>query len=122
LEDFGSLLQPSLTIIPSHVKRDANKVADCLENEGVATMIEQIHWNAQTSPRSELSDRCQDLGWGDTIIEEEFPELLREILHMASQDALLPEGYDISSATARDRDPGKEEGAQGWSAMCNEGA
>jgi ribonuclease HI len=66
LEDFGSLLRPSLTIIPSHVKRDANKVADFLENEGVATMTELIHWNAQTSPRSELSDRCQDLARMDS--------------------------------------------------------
>jgi ribonuclease HI len=33
LEDFGTLLRPSLTIIPSHVKRDAKKVADFLENE-----------------------------------------------------------------------------------------
>jgi hypothetical protein len=64
--DFGSLLQPSLTIILSHVKRDENKVADCLENEGVAIMIELIHWNAQTSPRSELSDQCQDLAKMDS--------------------------------------------------------
>jgi len=56
LEDFGSLLWPSLTIIPSHVKKDTKKVVDFLENEGVATMIEKIHWNAQTSPCSELSE------------------------------------------------------------------
>jgi hypothetical protein len=32
------------------MKSDANKVADFLENEGVATMIEKIDWNAQNSP------------------------------------------------------------------------
>jgi ribonuclease HI len=43
LEDFVSLVWPYLTIIPSHVKRDTNKVVNCLENEGVATLIEEIH-------------------------------------------------------------------------------
>jgi ribonuclease HI len=43
LEDFDSLLLPNITIIPSNVKRNANKVAYCLANEGVATMIEKIH-------------------------------------------------------------------------------
>jgi hypothetical protein len=43
LEDFGSLLQPNITIIPSHVKREENKVVDCLENEGVASTTELIH-------------------------------------------------------------------------------
>jgi ribonuclease HI len=28
LEDFKSLLQPNLTLIPSHVKREANKIVD----------------------------------------------------------------------------------------------
>jgi ribonuclease HI len=42
LEDFRSLLHPSLTIIPSHMKREANKVADCLANEGVATKKPQM--------------------------------------------------------------------------------
>jgi hypothetical protein len=55
LEEFGSLLQPNITIIPSHVKREANKVVDCLENEGVASTMELIHWNAQTSPYFKIS-------------------------------------------------------------------
>jgi ribonuclease HI len=46
LEDFGSLLRPNLTIIPSHVKREENRVPDFLANEGVATMTELIHWSA----------------------------------------------------------------------------
>jgi hypothetical protein len=46
-------------------------------------------------------------------VEEEFPE---ELLHMASQDATLSAGYDPSRATAREEDPGKKVGAQGWSA------
>jgi hypothetical protein len=47
------------------------------------------------------------------FVEEEFSE---ELLHMASQDATLSAGYDPSRATVREGDPGKEEGAQGWSA------
>jgi len=50
LEEFGSLLQPNITIIPSHVKREVNKVVDSLENEGVASTMELIQWNAQTFP------------------------------------------------------------------------
>lgn len=73
MEEFGSLLWPSLTIFPSHVKRDANIVADCLENEGVATMTEMIHLNAQTSPRFELSYRCQDLARLDYLIPNGVP-------------------------------------------------
>ena len=61
LEEFGSLLQPNITIIPSHVKREANKVVDYLQNEGVASTTKLIHWNAKTSPRSELLDQCLDL-------------------------------------------------------------
>lgn len=44
------------------------------------------------------------------IVEEEFS---KEFLHMASQDAPLLQGYDLSSVAAKDEDPGKEEGAQG---------
>jgi hypothetical protein len=40
-----------------------------------------------------------------------------EFLHMASQDAPLLEGYDLSSITAKDEDLGKEEGAHGSCAM-----
>jgi ribonuclease HI len=67
LEDFGSLLCPNLTIIPSHVKREANKVADCLENEGVTTKMEHIYWEAQTSACTDLSNRCQALANGDLL-------------------------------------------------------
>jgi ribonuclease HI len=50
LEDFRSLLQPHLTLIPSHVKRDANKIADCLANEGVDSKEEMIQLDARISP------------------------------------------------------------------------
>jgi hypothetical protein len=65
LEDFGAFLCPNLMIIPSHVKRDANKVADCLANEGVNTETEQIHWQAQISDFNDLSKRCQELAHRD---------------------------------------------------------
>jgi hypothetical protein len=42
LEDFKSLLQPHLALIPSHMKRDANKIADYLANEGVDSKEELI--------------------------------------------------------------------------------
>jgi hypothetical protein len=36
LEVFHSLLRPNLTLIPSHVRREAKKLADKLENEGLS--------------------------------------------------------------------------------------
>jgi ribonuclease HI len=61
LEDFRSLLQPHLTLIPSHVKRDANKIADFLANEGVDSKEEQIQLDARISPPPRLMTRCLDL-------------------------------------------------------------
>jgi len=67
LEDLGSLLSPNLTIIPSHVKREANKVPDFLENEGVDTKMEHIHWKAQNSPCMDLLKRFRDLANRDLL-------------------------------------------------------
>lgn len=61
LEEFGSLLRTNLNIIPSHVKREANRVADCLANEGVAKDTEHIYWEAHISGSSDISDRCHAL-------------------------------------------------------------
>jgi hypothetical protein len=52
LEEFNTLLQPTLTLIPSHVKREANKVADHLANEGVISKEEKIQIDAQISQHS----------------------------------------------------------------------
>jgi hypothetical protein len=73
LEEFGALLRPNLSIIPSHVKRDANSVADCLENEGVTTERESIYWETHIS-KAQISQpgvkTCQqglpNPGWGAT--------------------------------------------------------
>jgi len=61
LEDFSSLLQPHLTLIPSHVKRDANKIADFLANEGVDSKEEQIQLDARISPPPRLMIRYIDI-------------------------------------------------------------
>jgi hypothetical protein len=91
LEEFGSLLQPNITLIPSHVKREANKVVDCLENEGVASTMELIQWNAQTSPRSKLSDRCLDLARNDYPIPDGVPRC-------AGRPRSLPQTHAINMA------------------------
>jgi ribonuclease HI len=77
LEDFGAIVHPNLTIIPSHVKREANKVADHLANAGVETKSELIHWQANLSDDTDLSRRCRDL---------------------ASRDALAPDGVTRRAA------------------------
>jgi ribonuclease HI len=66
LEDFGALIHLNLTLIPSHVKREANKVADHLANTGVDTKSELIHWQAHLSNDTDLSRRCRDLANRDS--------------------------------------------------------
>jgi ribonuclease HI len=66
LEDFKSLLGHNISVIPSHVKREANAVADYLANEGVQREKEQIIWEARSTESSVLYNRCQRPGWGDT--------------------------------------------------------
>jgi len=61
LEDFGSLLRTNLSITPSHVKREANKVEYCLTNEGATMETEDFCWEAHTSEDLDISDRCQTL-------------------------------------------------------------
>jgi ribonuclease HI len=39
LEDFGEFIHPNLILIPSHIKRDANKVADYLANSGIDSKV-----------------------------------------------------------------------------------
>jgi hypothetical protein len=48
LEDFKGILRNNINIIPSHVKREANRVADYLANEGVHRETKQIIWDARS--------------------------------------------------------------------------
>jgi ribonuclease HI len=89
LEDFGALHSPNLTIIPSHVKREANKVADCLENEGVTTEMECIYWEAQTSAGTDLSTHCQALANRDLPTPDGVP-------HCAARPRGLEPGWAIN--------------------------
>jgi ribonuclease HI len=50
LEDFNHLLQPQLNITTSHVRREANKVADCLANVAVEREMEHFCWEAHIPP------------------------------------------------------------------------
>jgi hypothetical protein len=65
LEDFIQLLQPHLSIITSHVKRDANKVADFLPNEAVERGVEHFCWEAHISADPKIFTRCQTLATRD---------------------------------------------------------
>jgi len=55
LEDFKGILGNNINIIPSHLKREANRVADYLANEGVHRETEQIIWDARSSEASDIS-------------------------------------------------------------------
>jgi ribonuclease HI len=59
LEDFKGILGNNINIIPSHVKREANGMADYLENEAVQRGTEQIIRDARTSEVSDISQQCQ---------------------------------------------------------------
>jgi ribonuclease HI len=59
LEDFKGLLGHNISIIPSHVKREANGVVDYLANEGVQRETEQIIWDARSTRAFDLSNHCQ---------------------------------------------------------------
>jgi len=61
LEDFGDLTNSNLILIPSHVKQEANKVADHLANIGIDEKEDLLHWQAQVSKETDLSRRCRDL-------------------------------------------------------------
>ena len=65
LAEFSHHLQPHLTITTSHVKRDANRVADRLANEAVAQEEEHINWEGPGSPAPEILTRCQALARND---------------------------------------------------------
>jgi len=65
IEEFGALIHPRLTIVPSYVKRDENKVADCLANVGVDTKSELIHWQANFSECTKLSRRSNEISSRD---------------------------------------------------------
>jgi ribonuclease HI len=65
LADFSHHLQPHLSITTSHMKREANKVADRLANEAVETGEERFCWDGQGSPASEILTWCQALANSD---------------------------------------------------------
>jgi ribonuclease HI len=87
LTDLTKHLQPHLSIITSHVKREANKVADQLANVAVDTGEERLSWEGHDSHDSEVFVRC---------------------LHLATKDLHSPDGV-----TARQKRPRGSESGQG---------
>jgi ribonuclease HI len=86
LADFTLHLQPHYSIITSHVKREANKVADHLANEAVDTGEECLCWEGHDSPVSEVLARCQGL---------------------ANKDLHSPDGVTGRMTRPRGREPGR---------------
>jgi ribonuclease HI len=84
LEDFGDLTNSNLTLIPSHVKREANKVADHLENTTIDAKAELIYWQAHVSEETDLSRCCRDLACRD------FPALDRVTRSSMATGGLAP--------------------------------
>jgi hypothetical protein len=65
LYSFQAILRPSLTIITSHVKRDANKVADKLANAGVDLTRQITLTIPGRSQSSTIWTQCQELAQRD---------------------------------------------------------
>jgi hypothetical protein len=52
LNDFQSLLLPSLTLITSHIRREANQVTENMANEGASSQMGAIFINEEHHPDS----------------------------------------------------------------------
>jgi ribonuclease HI len=65
LEDLSQLLQPQISIITAHVRREANKVADCLANVAVERELEHLYWEPPFPPDPEIFHRCHTLATED---------------------------------------------------------
>jgi ribonuclease HI len=65
LETLHTLLHPSLTLIPSHVRREENKVVDKLANEGVSSQAEDILIEAHQLPTPLLLLHCMEIALRD---------------------------------------------------------
>jgi ribonuclease HI len=65
LEDFKDCINPHIILIPSLVRREANKVADHLANKGIDAKADLIHWQANSSAETELYYQCRDLASRD---------------------------------------------------------
>jgi ribonuclease HI len=66
LEDFKDLINPNLILIPSHVRREANKVADHLANKGIDAKADLIYWQAN------YLQRLNSLTSAETLLAETF--------------------------------------------------
>jgi ribonuclease HI len=67
LNSLKSLLRPSLTLITSHIRREANQVADRLANEGVASPLCDIFINTGQSQDTQLLLHCKELALQDIL-------------------------------------------------------
>ena len=65
LETLRTLLHPSLTLIPSHVQREANKVVDKLANQGVSSQAKDILIEAQQLPTPPLLPHYMEIALRD---------------------------------------------------------
>jgi len=65
LEVIHSLLCHNLTQIPSHIRREANEIADKLANEGVSLSGDDLSIDARLLPAPPLLTQCFDLAQWD---------------------------------------------------------
>jgi ribonuclease HI len=89
LEDFGEFIHPHLTLIPSHIRREANKVADHLANTGIDSKADLIHWQANISEETPLSSRCKDLANRDFPAPDGVTRRLVSLTHGQALNAGL---------------------------------
>jgi ribonuclease HI len=86
LEDFKNLLTPALSIVPVHVKREANCVADRLANEAAEKENDLSRWMDETTDPPDIFNSCLDL---------------------ATRDMLPPDGVSTAQTRKRGRMPGR---------------
>jgi len=97
LEDFKNLLTPALSIVPSHVRREANQVAENLANKAVEKETDYSQWLDEAPNHSDVFLRCQALANNDLLPPDGVPRAhprtrgrLRGRQLMASTNAIPP--------------------------------
>lgn len=98
LEDFNNLRSRSLNIIPSHVKRKSNGVADYLANEVVQRELERTIWKAQSSAASDILQHCQHLADKDFLPPDGVPSGQSEHVEEQLGHVEVPTGRTIKEA------------------------
>jgi hypothetical protein len=99
-------MHPNLVILPSHVRRKANQVADDLANLGVNWNGPDLHYNATQDPNHPILLQCiHKAGSTDSPLDGVSEQSMGRGLHepegqrgMGPRDGLMAQPIDVPNA------------------------